>query len=61
VAHPDGEIVTFYTKYPITAKPELELPYRFGRIIFWRAADILAMSAVPVKASVPDEDESPED
>ena len=28
-AHPHGEIVTFYTKYPITAKPELEMPYRF--------------------------------
>jgi 4-amino-4-deoxy-L-arabinose transferase-like glycosyltransferase len=60
-AHPDGEIVTFYTKYPITAKPELELPYRFGRIIFWRAADILAMPAVPAKPPAPDEDETPED
>jgi 4-amino-4-deoxy-L-arabinose transferase-like glycosyltransferase len=60
-AHPDGEIVTFYTKYPITAKPVLELPYRFGRIIFWRAADILTMPAAPVKPVVPDEEESPED
>jgi len=60
-AHPDGEIVTFYTKYPITAKPELELPYRFGRIIFWRAADILAAPALPAKPLVPDEDETPED
>ena len=42
-AHPDGEIVTFYSKYPITAKPSLELPYRFGRIRFWHAADILTM------------------
>ena len=59
-AHPDGEIVTFYTKYQIAAKPELELPYRFGRIIFWRAAALLAapLPAPPVKA---DEDETPED
>jgi hypothetical protein len=60
-AHPDGEIVTFYTKYPITAKPELELPYRFGRIIFWRAADILAMPAVPAKPIAPDDEDAPED
>ena len=60
VAHPDGEIVTFYTKYPITAKPELELPYRFGRIIFWRAADILAMPAAPAKPA-PEEDDSTDD
>jgi 4-amino-4-deoxy-L-arabinose transferase-like glycosyltransferase len=60
-ANPNGEIVTFYTKYPITAKPELELPYRFGRIIFWRAADILATPPVPAKPVAPDEDENPED
>jgi 4-amino-4-deoxy-L-arabinose transferase-like glycosyltransferase len=57
-AHPDGEIVTFYTKYPIMAKPESELPYRFGRIIFWRAADILA--APPQTPIKPDDDESPD-
>ncbi|MDR3386286.1 MAG: glycosyltransferase family 39 protein [Rudaea sp.] len=59
-AHPDGQIVTFYTKYPITVKPELELPYRFGRILFWRASDLLAMPlpSTPVKA---DEDETPDD
>jgi len=59
--HPDGEIVTFYTKYPITAKPELELPYRFGRIIFWRAADILSTPATSAKPLAPDDDETPED
>ena len=61
VAHPDGEIVTIYTKYPITAKAELELPYRLGhRIIFWRAADLLAepLTEPPVKA---DEDDTPDD
>ena len=56
VAHPDGEIVTFYTKYPITAQPDAELPYRFGRIIFWRAADILA-APPPQGPAKPDEDE----
>ncbi|HZP67099.1 MAG TPA: glycosyltransferase family 39 protein [Rudaea sp.] len=59
-AHPDGEIVTFYTKYPITAKPELELPYRFGRIIFWRARDLLD-APLPAAPAKPDEDEAPED
>lgn len=55
-AHPDGEIVTFYTRYPITAKPALELPYRFHDILFWRAADILAMPAAPAQAVGADED-----
>jgi Dolichyl-phosphate-mannose-protein mannosyltransferase len=59
-AHPNGEVVTFYTKYPITTKPELELPYRFGRIMFWRAADLLA-AGLPVTPVKPDEDETPED
>jgi len=59
-AHPDGEIVTFYSKYPITAKPSLELPYRFGRIRFWRAADILTMpEPQPVKPD--EEDDTPDD
>jgi hypothetical protein len=60
-AHPDGEIVSFYTKYPITAKPDTEMPYRFGRIRFWHAADILTMPppAAPPKAD--DEDDTPDD
>ena len=61
-AHPNGEIVTFYTKYTqITAKPELELPYRFGRIIFWRAADILATPDLLAPKTAPDEDDTPDD
>ena len=60
-AHPDGEIVTFYSKYPITAKPDAEMPYRFGHIFFWRAADIRTMPP-PGAAPVPDdEDESADD
>ena len=59
-AHPNGEIVTFYTKYPITVKPELELPYRFHRMLFWRAADLLAVP-LPATPAKPDEDETPED
>jgi 4-amino-4-deoxy-L-arabinose transferase-like glycosyltransferase len=58
-AHPDGEIVTFYSKYPITAQPDLDLPYRFGHIYFWRAADILTMP--PPAPRVDDEDEAPDD
>jgi hypothetical protein len=59
-AHPDGEIVTFYTKYPIPAKPDLQLPYRFGFIRFWRAQDLLAMPW-PEQAPAPDADETPDD
>jgi 4-amino-4-deoxy-L-arabinose transferase-like glycosyltransferase len=60
VAHPNGEVVTFYTKFPVTAAPELVLPYRFGRITFWRAADILTMSAptTPPKPIAPEDDNS---
>src|SRR5262249_24394858 len=60
-AHPDGEIVSFYTKYPITAKPDLELPYRFGRIRFWRAADILTMPPPTAPPKPDEEDDTPDD
>jgi len=60
-AHPDGEIVSFYTKYPITAKPDAEMPYRFGRIRFWRAADILTMPPPGAPAKADDEDDTPDD
>ncbi|MEP6484773.1 MAG: glycosyltransferase family 39 protein [Rudaea sp.] len=59
VKHPDGEIVTIYTKYPIPAKPELEMPYRFGHITFWRAADIIPVEILPAPKA--DEDDSPDD
>ena len=59
-AHPDGEIVTFYTKYPIAVKPMIEIPYRLGHILIWRARDLCAgpRTTAPTK---PDEDETPED
>jgi 4-amino-4-deoxy-L-arabinose transferase-like glycosyltransferase len=60
-AHPDGEIVSFYTKYPITAKPDVEMPYRFGRIRFWHAADILTMPPPAAPAKPDDEDDTPDD
>jgi len=60
-AHPDGEIVSFYTKYPITAKPDTEMPYRFGRIRFWRAADILVMPPPGSTPKADDEDDTPDD
>ena len=61
-AHPDGEIVSFYTKYPITAKPDLDLPYRFGHHIrFWRAADILTMPPPDAPPKADDEDDTPDD
>ena len=57
LAHPNGEIVTFYTKYPITAKPYLTLPYRFRHISFWHASDLLAtpLPASPVQPDTPDD------
>jgi len=58
-AHPDGEIVTFYTKYGITAKPAQEIPYRLGRILIWRAAEFCAAPR-PASATKPEED-TPED
>ncbi len=59
-AHPDGEVVTFYTKYGIPVKPELEIPYRLGRILIWRAADLCA-GPRPAPLAKPDEDETPDD
>jgi 4-amino-4-deoxy-L-arabinose transferase-like glycosyltransferase len=58
VAHPDGTVVSIYSKYPIPVKPELEIPYRFGRISFWRAADI---APVELKGSASPESDDPDD
>ena len=58
VAHPDGTVVSLYTKYPIPVKPELEIPYRFGRISFWRAADI---APAELKASGKEEPDDPDE
>lgn len=60
-AHAQGEVVTMYVKYPITATPEVEFRYRFGFVRFWRAADILAMPAAATKSVAPDEDEAVDD
>ncbi len=59
-AHPNGIVVTFYTRYPITAKPFLTLPYRFHRILFWHASDLLA-SPLPGSKYDAGEDESDSD
>jgi 4-amino-4-deoxy-L-arabinose transferase-like glycosyltransferase len=61
VAHPEGEVVAFASKYPITAKPVAQIPYRFGFIRFWRAADILTMPVAPVSPELQDADEDAED
>lgn len=58
VAHPDGTVVSIYTKYPIPVQPETEIPYRFGRITFWRAADI---AHAELKAPGKDEPEEPDE
>jgi len=59
LAHPNGEVVSIYTKYPIAAKPDLEIPYRFGRITFWHATDIAPLELKP--SSKEDDDENPDD
>ncbi len=49
-AHPNGLVMTFYSKYPIAAAPIFQQPFRFGRIAIWRAADLLAQpDVVPPK------------
>jgi hypothetical protein len=58
VAHPDGTVVSIYTKYPIPVKPELAMPYRFGHISFWRASDI---APAELKASGKDEPDDPDE
>ena len=58
-AHPDGEVITFYTKYGIPVKPELEIPYRLGRILIWRASDLCSGPRPAHKAE--EEDETPSD
>lgn len=60
VGHPNGDIVTFETKYPIAAKPYLVLPYRFRHISFWHASDLLA-APLPAATDEPDDDDSLED
>ena len=60
VAHPNGDIVTFETKYPIAAKPYLVLPYRFRHISFWHASDLLA-APLPASTVEPDDDDDPDD
>ena len=58
VAHPDGTVVSIYTKYPIPVKPELEIPYRFHHISFWRASDI---APAELKASGKEEPDDPDE
>jgi hypothetical protein len=58
VAHPDGTVVTLYSKYPIPVKPELQIPYRFGRISFWRASDL---APAELKASGKEEPDDPDE
>lgn len=55
-AHPDGEVVTFYTKYGVPVKPETEVPWRLGRIFTWRAADLCNGPHIAPQASGPEED-----
>jgi hypothetical protein len=55
-AHPDGEVVTFYTKYGVPVKPETAVPWRLGEIYTWRAADLC--NGPHIKAQGPAEEDS---
>jgi hypothetical protein len=41
-------------------KPESEIPYRFAKITFWRAADIIPVQLVPAPKQT-DDDETADD
>jgi hypothetical protein len=58
-AHPDGEVVTFYTKYGVPVKPEEEMPWRLGRILIWRATDLC--NGPHIKAQGPVEEDNKSD
>lgn len=55
-AHPDGEVVTFYSKYGVPVKPETEVPWRLGRILIWRASDLCNGPHIAPQGKVEEED-----
>ena len=57
-AHPDGEVVTIYSKYGISVKPEDEVFYRTGRILIWRASDLCDGPHIKVQSHTEDEEKS---
>ena len=59
-AHPDGEVITIYSKYGVPVKPEAEVPYRLGRILIWRAADLCNGPHIEQQGK-PDTDDTPDD
>ncbi|MBS0591470.1 MAG: glycosyltransferase family 39 protein [Proteobacteria bacterium] len=58
-AHPEGEVITIYSKYGVPVKPELEVPWRTGRILIWRAADLCRGPHLDLHAK-PDADDTPD-
>ncbi|MFT3790170.1 MAG: glycosyl transferase [Rudaea sp.] len=59
-AHPDGEVVTIYSKYGVPTKAETEVPWRLGSILFWRASEVCAGPRAAPQAK-PEEDDRRED
>ncbi|HEX7914760.1 ArnT family glycosyltransferase [Rudaea sp.] len=59
-AHPDGEVITIYSKYGVPAKPEAEVPWRLGRILIWRAADLCSAPHIQPQGK-PEADDTPDD
>ena len=56
---PTGEVVTFYKKHPITAKPVSEHPFQSGSVRFWSARDVCSSLNSNVATSFPDEPSDP--
>lgn len=59
-AHPDGEVITIYTKYGVPVKPELEVPWRTGHILIWRASDLCNSPHIQPQGK-PEADDTPDD
>lgn len=57
-AHPDGEVITIYSKYGVPVKPELEVPWRLGRILIWRASDLCNGPHIAPQGKVEEESKS---
>jgi len=51
-------VITFYTKYGVPVKPELEVPWRTGRILIWRSSDLCNGPHIAPQGKVEEENKS---
>jgi 4-amino-4-deoxy-L-arabinose transferase-like glycosyltransferase len=57
-AHPDGEVVTIYSKYGVPVKPEALVPWRLGNILIWRASDLCNGPHIVPRGAVEEDNKS---